>query len=128
MVPEHPARALFQDAFAGRLTRRELLQRAAAIGLSAPVVAALGHVSASRARAATEGELPLAYSGWIHQYYRYPNCRYPTRTRSNEDVVKPLPCEAETAPPEGIGAERFVAKVRDKNDGREMPMGGDPFS
>src|SRR5829696_1952147 len=123
VVPEHPARALFQDAFAGRLTRRELLQRAAAIGLSAPVVAALGHVSASRARAATEGEVPLTYSGWIHQYDRYP-----TRTRGNEDVVKPIHCEAETAPPAGCGAERFVAKVRDKNDGREMHMGGDPFS
>src|ERR671917_536746 len=34
-------RALFADALAGRIDRRTLLTRAAALGLSAPVVAAL---------------------------------------------------------------------------------------
>jgi len=39
------ARALFQDALSGRLDRRQLLQRAAALGLSAPVAMALAQAS-----------------------------------------------------------------------------------
>ena len=41
MSKELATRALFADALAGRIDRRTLLRRAAALGLSAPVAAAL---------------------------------------------------------------------------------------
>ena len=43
---ENPkARQLFQDAFAGRSSRRDVLKRAAAIGLAAPVAASLANIA-----------------------------------------------------------------------------------
>jgi hypothetical protein len=40
---ELATRALFADALAGRIDRRTVLRRAAALGLSAPVIAALAN-------------------------------------------------------------------------------------
>ena len=51
MSKELAARALFADALAGRIDRRTLLARAAALGLSVPVAAALANETAGRALA-----------------------------------------------------------------------------
>src|SRR5829696_10039538 len=58
-------RALFADALAGQINRRTLLTRAAALGLSAPVAAALANETARTALAGEEGTLEITYYNWI---------------------------------------------------------------
>src|SRR3954463_118353 len=60
------ARELFQDALSGRSNRRDVVKRAAALGLAAPVIAALGQAAHfSSVSASTEGTLNVTYYDWI---------------------------------------------------------------
>jgi hypothetical protein len=56
---ELATRALFADALTGRIDRRTLLARAAALGLSVPVIAALANETARPALAGNEGTLEI---------------------------------------------------------------------
>jgi multiple sugar transport system substrate-binding protein len=114
------ARALFQDALSGRLDRRTLLQRAAAIGLSAPVAMALAQASIRPAFASEEGTLSVTYYDWIL------NLHSPI-TQVNEDFNATYPLKAEVAPTQGFGIERFVAEARDNTSTWDMYIGATPF-
>jgi multiple sugar transport system substrate-binding protein len=120
-VAENPkARALFQDALSGRIDRRQLFQRAAALGLSAPVVAALAKYAPTTALAAEEGTLSVTYYDWIL------NLHSPLTT-VNEDFNKTFPLKAEVAPTQGFGIERFVAEARDQTSTWDLYIGVTPF-
>jgi multiple sugar transport system substrate-binding protein len=120
-VAENPkARALFQDALSGRIDRRQLLQRAAALGLSAPVVAALAQHSTGRAFAAEEGTLNVTFYQWIVDLHA-------PLTAVNEDFNATFPLKAEVAPTAGFGIERFVAEARDQTSTWDLYIGATPF-
>jgi len=121
VTQEHPARALFADALAGRIDRRELLQRAAALGLSAPVVAALSQARIQGALASEEGTLTPTFYQWII------NNHGPSIDLVDADFVKTHPLDRQIAPVEGFGIERFVAEARDENSTWDVYFGMTPF-
>jgi multiple sugar transport system substrate-binding protein len=115
------ARALFQDALSGRVNRRELLRRGAALGLSAPVLAALAQESFRSSVAAKEGELYVTYYDWIDQLHHTP------LTAVNEEFKATYPLKAEIAPTQGFGIERFVAEAAEGKSTWDMYIGNTPF-
>ena len=122
MVIENPkARELFQDALSGRSNRRDVIKRAAALGLAAPVIAALGQAAHfSSVSAATEGTLNVTYYDWILNLH-------PSVNLVNEDFNKTFPLKAEVAPTQGFGIDRFIAEARDQSSTWDMYIGATPF-
>ncbi len=121
MIENAKARQLFQDALSGRSNRRDILKRAAAIGISAPVAAALAQAAhINSASAATEGTLNVTYYDWIVNLH-------PTVNKVNDDFGKTFPLKAEVAPTQGFGIDRFIAEARDKQSTWDMYIGVTPF-
>ena len=120
MVQNERARALFADALAGRLDRRTVLQRAAALGISAPVAAALARASAVPARAAEEGLLEVTYYQWIVD-------NHPILPSINEEFNGTFPTSGEIAPTQAFGIDRFVAEARDEMSTWDVYIGVTPF-
>ena len=54
----NPVSSLIQETLAGRLSRRQIVRRGTAIGLTAPVLAALARVAPGAAKQATPGPAP----------------------------------------------------------------------
>jgi hypothetical protein len=111
---------LFADALAGRIDRRTLLARAAALGLSAPVIAALANETARPALAGSEGNLEVTYYQWIIN-------EHPGIEQVNTDFSKTFPITAEVAPTEGFGIDRFLAEAAEKTSTWDMYLGVTPF-
>ena len=65
MSKELATRALFADALAGRIDRRTLLRRAAALGISAPVAAALAQETVRGVLASEEGKPNSTFYDWM---------------------------------------------------------------
>lgn len=120
MAQEHPARSLFEDVFARRISRRELLQRGAAIGLSAPVIAALANLAPIEALAAKEGELAVTYYDWIVQLHS-------PIDQVNADFKKSYPLSAQVAPSQDFGVDRFVTEAKQQTSTWDMYIGTTPF-
>ena len=122
MTDGHPSRALFQDALAGRINRRELLQRAAALGLTAPVVGALMHASSRAALAqSVEGTLTPTYYDWID------NNHGDAIDKVNEDFARTFPIDAKIAPSAAFSIDVFVEEARDKTSSYDLYLGTTPF-
>ncbi|MFL5759882.1 MAG: ABC transporter substrate-binding protein [Thermomicrobiales bacterium] len=121
MAENSEARALFADALAGRINRREVLRRGAALGLSAPVIAALAQETVRGALASEEGTLTVTYYDWIDQLHHTP------MTAVNDDFKKTFPLKAEIATTKGFGIERFVAEAKDKTSTWDTYIGNTPF-
>jgi ABC-type glycerol-3-phosphate transport system substrate-binding protein len=113
-------RALFADALAGRIDRRTLLARAAALGLSVPVIAALANETARPALAGSEGNLEVTYYQWIIN-------EHPGIEQVNTDFNSTFPITAEVAPTEGFGIDRFLAEAAEKTSTWDMYIGVTPF-
>ena len=121
MIENQNARRLFQDAFAGRSSRRDVLKRAAALGLAAPVAASLANIAhIASVKAATEGTLNVTYYDWILNLH-------PSVNLVNEDFGKTFPLNAEVAPTQGFGIDRFIAEARDETSTWDMYIGVTPF-
>jgi hypothetical protein len=90
---------LFHDALTGKLNRRQVMQRGAALGLSATVVGGLAQESMRAALAAEEGTLNLTYYNWILDLHS-------PLTLVNDDFGKTYPLNAEVAPTENFGFDR----------------------
>ena len=120
MSKELATRALFADALAGRIDRRTLLARAAALGLSAPVAAALANETARTALAGEEGTLEITYYDWIIDLH-------PDIERFNTDFNATFPLEAEIAPTANFGIDRFLAEAAEKTSTWDMYIGVTPF-
>ncbi|HEY8445562.1 MAG TPA: extracellular solute-binding protein [Thermomicrobiales bacterium] len=112
-------RALYQDALSGRISRREVLKRGAALGLSAPVLAALAQ-EPSRVMAAEEGTLTVTYYNWIVQLH-------PGLETVNQEFGQTFPIKAEVAPTQNFSLDRFVAEAQQQESTWDMYFGVTPF-
>ena len=113
MTKELATRALFADALAGRIDRRTLLARAAALGLSVPVAAALANETARTALAGEEGTLEITYYNWITDLH-------PDIEEVNAEFTSTFPVAAEVAPTEGFGIDRFLAEAAEQTSTWDM--------
>jgi len=116
------ARRLFQDAMSGRSNRRDVLKRAALLGISAPVAASLANMAQfASVRAATEGTLSVTAYDWIGNLH-------PVLSAVNDDFNNNVfPLDAQVAPTQGFGIERFVQEARDGSSTWDMYIGATPF-
>lgn len=113
-------RSLFADALAGRADRRAVLRRAAALGVAAPVAAALSQESIRSALAHTEGTLDVTYYDWIL------NLHSPIEL-VNADFSANTPLNAQVAPTQGFGIDSFIEEARDQTSTYDMYIGVTPF-
>jgi multiple sugar transport system substrate-binding protein len=120
VTKEFATRALFADALAGRIDRRTLLARAAALGLSVPVVAALANETARTALAGEEGTLDITYYNWIIDLH-------PDIEAINTEFSSTFPVAAEIAPTANFGIDRFLAEAAEKTSTWDMYIGVTPF-
>ncbi len=121
MIENTKARQLFADAFSGRSSRRDVLRRAAILGISAPIVASLANIAqVAGVSAATEGKLSVTYYDWILNLH-------PVVTKVNADFNKTFPLDAQVAPTQGFGIERFVQETREGKSTWDMYIGATPF-
>jgi ABC-type glycerol-3-phosphate transport system substrate-binding protein len=105
----------------GRISRREAIRRATALGISAPVIAALGNAAHIASVAASEeGTLSVTFYEWILN-------NLPIISQVNEDFNGTFPLDAEVAPTQGFGIERFVQEARDNTSTWDMYIGVTPF-
>lgn len=107
--------SLFRDAIAGRLTRREVLRRGAAVGLSTPVMAALMQESLRGAMAQDRDPVITIYQ-WMSDLH--PNIF---------DVGSEQGVKVEIAPTEGFGFDRFVAEAKEQKSTWDFYGGVTPF-
>lgn len=123
MTQAHPARALFDDVFAGRISRRELLQRSTALGLTAPVIGGLlmARTQAEVAAAAEEGTLTPTFYDWII------NNHGAGIEPVNEDFAKTYPLEPEIAATAAFSIDVFVQEAREKTSTWDVYVGTTPF-
>lgn len=112
----HDARSLFRDALAGRISRRELARRGAALGISAPILAALGQESLRSTLAAQERDPSTTFYSWMIDLH--PDIP----TIGEEQGVN-----VETAPTENFGFDRFVAEANDETSTWDSYGGVTPF-
>ena len=64
MVEKTPTQRLWQDALTGKISRRDVLIRGAALGISAPVLAALAQETIRGTLAAEEGKPVATFYDW----------------------------------------------------------------
>lgn len=117
---DQQVRSLFADAMAGRIDRRTVLKRAAALGVAAPVAAALAQETMRTALASEEGKLNLTYYDWIL------NLHSPINT-VNEEFNAVYPLDAQVAPTAGFGIDTFIEEARDKTSTYDAYIGVTPF-
>ena len=92
---------------AGKLDRRELFKRGAALGFSATVLGAMADLGgAQRVLAATEG---TAHSHLLPLDHRPPPSRSTTSTRTSR---KTFPLDVQIAPVESANADVFIAEAQ----------------
>jgi multiple sugar transport system substrate-binding protein len=113
---ELATRALFSDALAGRIDRRTLLTRAAALGISAPVAAALAQESVRGVLAAQDGNPNSTFYAWM------------IRLHPDIPVVgEEQGVAVETAPTENFGFDRFIAEANQEMSTWDSYGGVTPF-
>jgi multiple sugar transport system substrate-binding protein len=110
------ARALFADALAGRIDRRTLMLRAAALGISAPVAAALAQETVRGALASEEGKPSSTFYSWMLDLH-------PGILVDGEEQGVTV----QTAPTENFGFDRFIAEANQKDSTWDSYGGVTPF-
>jgi multiple sugar transport system substrate-binding protein len=113
-------RSLFMDAMTGKINRREIFKRGAAIGVGAAALTSLVTLTSNGALAATEGTLTVTYYDWIQTLH-------PTLDLVNKDFEKTYPINAQVAPTAGFGFDRFVTEAKSQTSTWDMYMGVTPF-
>ena len=109
-------RALFADALAGRIDRRTLLTRAAALGVSAPVAAALAQETIRGALAFQERQPITTFLEWMTRLHPL------IHTVGEEQGVT-----VEVAPLSNFGFDRFVAEANQGTSTWDSFAGVTPF-
>ena len=121
MVDNPQTKQLFFDSMKGRIDRRQILKRAAALGVAAPAAAALVQMATiSQAAAVDEGTLSITYYDWILNLH-------PSVNTINDDFSATFPLSAEVAPTQGFGIDRFIAEARDGTSTWDAYIGATPF-
>ena len=116
MSKELATRALFADALAGRIDRRTLLARAAALGVSAPVAAALAQETMRGVLASEEGKPNSTFYEWMIRLHPM------IKTIGEEQGVA-----VEIAPTTNFGFDRFIAEANEENSTWDSYGGVTPF-
>jgi len=116
----HATRALFADALTGRIDRRTLVRRAAALGLSAPVIAALANETARTVLAADPNLLEVTSYDWQL-------ANHPGMTDFNNEFNATYPVKADIAPSANFSADVFLSEAADKKSSWDLYTGVTPF-
>jgi multiple sugar transport system substrate-binding protein len=116
----HATRALFADALAGHIDRRSLVRRAAALGLTAPVIAALANGTARSVLAADPNLLEVTSYDWQL-------ANHPGMTDFNNDFNANYPVKADIAPSANFSADVFLSEAADKKSSWDLYTGVTPF-
>lgn len=111
-----PTQRLWRDALTGKISRREVLVRGAALGLSAPVIAALAQETIRGTLAAEEGSPTATFYDW--ELNLHPGIY---------DVGDAQGVTVEVAPTENFGNDRFIAEANDQSSTWDMYGGVTPF-
>jgi multiple sugar transport system substrate-binding protein len=113
---ELAVRALFADALAGRIDRREVLRRAAVLGVSAHIAGFLAQESVRGALASVEGQPSTTFYEWMLRLH-------PTFNTIGEE----LGVNVETAPTTNFGFDRFIAEANEETSTWDAYGGVTPF-
>ncbi len=113
-------RRLFADALTGRIDRRTLLARAAALGLSAPVIAALANETARTALAKDPNTLEITSYDWQVDLH-------PGLQDVNKDFAATYPITSEIAPSAAFSTDVFLSEAADKASSWDVYTGVTPF-
>ncbi len=116
MAEKTPTQRLWQDALTGKISRRDVLIRGAALGISAPVLAALAQESIRGTLAAEEGKPTATFYDW--ELNLHPGIY---------DVGDAVGVTVEVAPTENFGNDRFIAEANDETSTWDMYGGVTPF-
>ncbi len=116
MVEKTPTQRLWQDALTGKISRRDVLIRGAALGISAPVLAALAQETIRGTLAAEEGKPVATFYDW--ELNLHPGI-YAVGDAQGVAV--------EVAPTENFGNDRFIAEANDQSSTWDMYGGVTPF-
>jgi len=111
-----PTQRLWQDSLTGKISRRDVLVRGAALGLSAPVLAALAQETIRGTLAAEEGKPTATFYDWMTSLHP-----------AFFDVGDATGVKVEIAPVENFGNDRFVAEANDQTSTWDMYAGATPF-
>jgi multiple sugar transport system substrate-binding protein len=109
-------RELWRDALSGRISRRDVMRRGLALGLSAPVLAALAQESIRGALAAEEGKPSTTFYSWMLQYHP-----------AIVTIGKENGYNVETAPTTNFGNDRFIAEAKQQKSTWDFYGGCTPF-
>ena len=110
MSKELATRALFADALAGRIDRRTVLTRAAALGLSAPVAAALAQETtrAGPGRGRRQRSKSPSMTGCLDDH--------PGMTDFNNDFSATFPLVADIAPTANFSSDASSSEADEEDE------------
>jgi multiple sugar transport system substrate-binding protein len=117
---ELATRRLFADALAGRIDRRTVLTRAAALGLSVPVMGALARNTAMPALAGDPAMLEVTSYDWQQ-------ANHPGLAVYNEEFAATYPTRAEIAPSANFSVDVFLSEAAEKSSTWDLYTGVTPF-
>ncbi|MGI8476648.1 MAG: ABC transporter substrate-binding protein, partial [Thermomicrobiales bacterium] len=109
------SKQLFQDVMAGKLSRREVLKRGTALGLSATVIAGISQESLRTAMAQDRDPILTIYQWMFDLHPTLPS------------VCKESGIKTDIAPVAGFSFDRFVAEAKDKKSTWDFYAGVTPF-
>lgn len=115
MTKSDQARELFRDAMSGRISRREVMKRGAALGMSATVLAALSQETMRGALAQDRDP--------IFTFYNWMTDLHPTMN----DVASENGVKIDVAPTTNFGFDRFVAEAKEQKSTWDAYGGVTPF-
>lgn len=119
MARNEQVRQLFQEALSGRADRREVIKRAVALGLSAPVATMLAQASVGGGlnRALAQDRAPIG------TFYSWMTDLHPGIQALGEEKGVTI----EVAPTENFGIERFLTESKDSMSTWDFYGGVTPF-
>ncbi|MEA2583673.1 MAG: multiple sugar transport system substrate-binding protein [Thermomicrobiales bacterium] len=115
MAENTEVRELWRDALTGKISRRDVMRRGLALGLSAPVLAALAQESV-RGTLAQDREPVATFYNWMTDLH-------PTIFKIGEEQGVKI----DVAPTTNFGFDRFVAEAKDKKSTWDLYGGVTPF-
>ncbi len=119
VTKQQQVRALFQDALTGQADRRQVIKRAAALGLSAPVATMLAQASVMGGfnRAAAQDRAPIG------TFYSWMTDLHPRISEAGAEQGVTI----EVAPTENFGIERFLVEAGEGTSTWDFYGGVTPF-
>lgn len=122
MAQNIAARAFMAEVLAGKLTRRDVMKRGAALGFGGAALGALADLGAARsAMAATEGTLTPTFYHWITDLHT-------NISMVNDDFAKTFPLDVQIAPIESASADVFIAEAKEGFSTWDFYVGQTPFA